>query len=219
MTKCYNNSDTFIKNYRLSVYQMRKIAVFLLLAATFSSCSTSKKLVTTNFETLKTDLEPVNLTSSSAFSMVGNTFDLSTIDLSPIEEFPTALTTQANRIIDYAFMFDGVRYKRGGTTKEGMDCSGFVVTTFDSENISLPRVSRDIARTGSSIDLTEVTTGDLLFFATRRNSKTISHVGIVTTVKEGFVEFIHASTSSGVIVSNLAEKYWNSAFILARRVI
>lgn len=198
---------------------MKKIALLLLLAATFSSCSTSKKLVTTNFEALKTDLEPIKLTSNSTVSIAPNAFDLTSIELSPIVEIQRAIAPQANRIIDYAFMFDGVRYKRGGTTKEGMDCSGLVVTTFDSENIALPRVSRDIARTGSSIDLKEVTTGDLLFFATRRNSKTISHVGIVTTVREGFVEFIHASTSSGVIVSNMAEKYWHSAFIQARRVI
>lgn len=150
--------------------------------------------------------------------------ELTPVSLTPLSmtiksEIPKPAEKKAYRIIDYAFAFDGVRYKRGGTTKEGMDCSGLVVTTFDSVNISLPRTSRDMALTGNLIDLSEVTTGDLLFFATRRNSKVISHVGIVTNARDGFVEFIHASTRNGVIVSSLDEKYWQFSFVQARRII
>ena len=213
---------------------MNKIAILLLLVITLSSCKSSQKIVTYESKTTVNDSNSIKTSSKSATPIDSKTIDLATVNLTPIDlstiellntdlttlaEIPKPIETQANRLIDYAFAFDGVRYKRGGTTLEGMDCSGLVVTTFDSENISLPRVSRDIALTGNSIDLTQVIKGDLLFFATRRNSRTISHVGIVTAAKEGFVEFIHASTSSGVIVSNMAEKYWNHAFIKARRVI
>ncbi|MGC1631798.1 MAG: C40 family peptidase [Gelidibacter sp.] len=203
---------------------MKKIALLLLLLITFSSCNSSKTFVTTNSKNTKTESYPIKLTANPTLSIETSIVDLTPVELAPIDltiinEIPKAIETRANRIVEYAFAFDGVRYKRGGTTKEGMDCSGLVVTTFDSENISLPRVSREIARTGNSIELNQVSKGDLLFFATRKNSRTISHVGIVTTVKDGLVEFIHASTSSGVIVSNLAEKYWNYAFIQARRVI
>jgi len=163
-------------------------------------------------------------TSNPIVSIETHSYELTSADLTPIglnikSELPKIIDTKANRIVNYAFAFDGVKYKRGGTTKDGMDCSGLVVTTFDSENISLPRVSRDMALMGKLIELQEVSKGDLLFFATRKNSKTISHVGIVTTARDGYVEFIHASTKNGVIVSNLAEKYWYFTFVQARRVI
>lgn len=122
-------------------------------------------------------------------------------------------------IIDYAMKFEGVRYKYGGTDKKGMDCSGLVTTAFNSEGISLPRSSSDMALSGDWIDLKEVQRGDLLFFATNGKSRKISHVALVTHVNEGQVEFIHASTSAGVIVSSLAERYWYFAFVQARRIL
>ncbi len=203
---------------------MKNSALFLILLITFSSCNSSKTIVATQSKISKTQSHPIKLALNPTLSTETGIMDLIAMDIAPIDlniitDIPRVIETQANRLVDYAFAFDGVRYKRGGTTSEGMDCSGLVVTTFDSENIFLPRVSRDIALTGNSIDIKQVSKGDLLFFATRRNSRIISHVGIVTTAKDGFVEFIHASTSAGVIVSNMAEKYWNVAFIQARRVI
>ena len=203
---------------------MKNSALFLILLITFSSCNSSKTIVSTKTKISKTQSHPIKLALNPTLSTETGIMDLIAMDIAPIDlniitDIPRVIETQANRLVDYAFAFDGVRYKRGGTTSEGMDCSGLVVTTFDSENIFLPRVSRDIALTGNSIDIKQVSKGDLLFFATRRNSRIISHVGIVTTAKDGFVEFIHASTSAGVIVSNMAEKYWNVAFIQARRVI
>ena len=100
-----------------------------------------------------------------------------------------------------------------------MDCSGLVVTSFKKEQINLPRTARDLAKTGNWIDLKEVRVGDLLFFATKKNSRTVNHVGIVTASRVGHVEFIHASTSNGVIISNLAERYWYFAFVQARRIL
>jgi cell wall-associated NlpC family hydrolase len=125
----------------------------------------------------------------------------------------------AEDIIDYAMKFEGVRYKYGGTDKKGMDCSGLVTTVFNKEGITLPRSSADIALTGDWVDVKEVQKGDLLFFATNGKSRKISHVALVTHVNEGQVEFIHASTSAGVIVSSLAERYWYFAFVQARRVL
>lgn len=126
---------------------------------------------------------------------------------------------QAENIIDYAMKFEGVRYKYGGVDKKGIDCSGLVNSAFGSEGIELPRSSGDIALTGDWIDVKEVQKGDLLFFATNGKSRKISHVALVTQVNEGQVEFIHASTSAGVIVSSLAERYWYFAFVQARRVL
>ncbi len=173
---------------------MKKIALLLLLVITFSSCKSSKRVVTTKSKTAKIDSRS-NRSASTSYN------------------------PQADKIVDYALKFDGVRYKYGGTTKKGMDCSGLVVTSFDSENIPLPRSTGGLSSTGDWIDLKKVTKGDLLFFATSKNSRNVNHVGIVTEARDGFVEFIHASTSKGVMISNMAEKYWYFAFVQARRVI
>ena len=103
--------------------------------------------------------------------------------------------------------------------KEGWIVQDLVTTAFSSENIALPRSSSEIALSGDWVDLKEVEKGDLLFFATSGKSRKITHVALVTYVREGQVEFIHASTSAGVIVSSLAEKYWYFAFVQARRVL
>ncbi len=121
-------------------------------------------------------------------------------------------------IISYAKTFSGTRYKYGGTTKKGMDCSGLVYTSFKKENIILPRTSRSMATQGKPISLKKVNVGDLLFFKTNKRKNVISHVGLVVETK-GSIKFIHASTSKGVIVSSLNESYWNKAFALARRVL
>lgn len=125
----------------------------------------------------------------------------------------------ASNIVDYAQQFEGVRYKYGGTTKKGMDCSGLIHTTYKSENVLLPRTTKDLSVYGDWIDLKEVKKGDLLFFATKKNSRKVNHVGIVTNVANDDVAFIHASTSKGVMTSKLKERYWYFAFVQARRVL
>ena len=100
-----------------------------------------------------------------------------------------------------------------------MDCSGLIYTSFKEHNISLPRSTSGLRSYGDWVDLKEVNVGDLVFFATSKNSRDVNHVGIVTDVRPGNVEFIHASTSRGVMISSLAEKYWYFAFVQARRVL
>lgn len=121
-------------------------------------------------------------------------------------------------IIDFAKTFEGTRYKYGGTTKSGMDCSGLVITAFKKENIDLPRRSRDMATRGKSISLKNIEKGDLVFFKTS-SKNVISHVGLVVNTERGHVRFIHSTTSAGVIISSLDEAYWKKAFVEIRRVI
>jgi cell wall-associated NlpC family hydrolase len=121
-------------------------------------------------------------------------------------------------IVNYAKTFGGTRYKYGGTTKKGMDCSGLVYTSFKKEHIILPRTSKTMATQGKAISLKKVTVGDLLFFKTNKRKNVISHVGLVVETK-GVIKFIHASTSRGVIISSLDENYWNTCFAGARRVL
>lgn len=127
--------------------------------------------------------------------------------------------TKTERIIKQAQSFTGTRYKFGGTTSTGMDCSGLIYTAFQKENIVLPRVSREMAKRGKPVKKRDIQEGDLLFFKTNKSSNRINHVGLVTQVKNGEVYFIHATTSKGVLTSNLNENYWSSAFASTRRVL
>lgn len=122
-------------------------------------------------------------------------------------------------ITSFAKDFEGTRYKYGGTSREGMDCSGLVYTSFLQEDIPLPRTSRDMSLQGERLSLVEVNIGDLLFFETDKNKKVINHVGLVVEIQPGHIFFIHSTTSRGVIISSLAEDYWLEHFIMARRVI
>lgn len=176
---------------------MNRFYFFILLIFSLTACKTKKMVVTKKSNSSKTVKAPKTSNSTS------------TVDYS----------TAAKNIVTNAKKFDGVRYKYGGTTKKGMDCSGLVFTSFKQENISLPRTTSDLSKTGNWIDLKQVKKGDLLFFATKKNSRTVNHVGIVTNSRVGNVEFIHASTSKGVMVSNLAERYWYFAFVQARRIL
>lgn len=126
----------------------------------------------------------------------------------------------AQQIVNNAMEFEGVRYRGGGTTKDGMDCSGMVYATFNIFDISLPRSSHEMAKAGKEIKLDEVRKGDLLFFDNNPRRSRINHVGIVIEVtEEGEVKFLHSSTSSGVMVSSMNEPYHSRTFVQATRVI
>ena len=110
--------------------------------------------------------------------------------------------------------WQGTRYRIGGNSKSGVDCSGFMQITFrDLFGIDLPRMTVDQAKEGTKISKSELRTGDLVFFNTGRgpNGK---HVGVY--VKNG--QFLHASTKGGVMYSDMDSPYWTKTFWQARRL-
>lgn len=127
--------------------------------------------------------------------------------------------SKADKVINTALTFSGVRYKFGGTTRKGMDCSGLLYISFGEHNISLPRTSIHMAEEGKKIKIKDLEKGDLLFFKTKKSTKRVNHVGMVVKVEGDEVKFIHASTSRGVTVSSLREGFWNSAFVKATRIL
>ena len=127
--------------------------------------------------------------------------------------------TVADKIVWTAVSYKGVRYKYGGTTTKGMDCSGLIHTAFKQRNVEIPRTSREMYTKGYDISLRKVQRGDLLFFKTARKRGKVNHVGLVTSIKNGDIRFIHATSSRGVIVTSLNQDYWNKAFIKAKRVL
>jgi len=107
----------------------------------------------------------------------------------------------------------GTPYVLGGASPEGVDCSRLVNIVFDDYfGIDLPTNTKEQLNVGKGIRRAAVRTGDLVFFRTGR--KTL-HVGIA--VNSG--EFLHASTSNGVMISKLGKSYWRNRFLAARRVL
>jgi len=119
---------------------------------------------------------------------------------------------QDNFLLEHIDEWYGTRYRYGGTTKSGIDCSAFVQAIYLSAfAMSLPRTARDQYRGCRIISATEIKTGDLVFFNTTGG---ISHVGIYLQNNK----FIHASTSFGVTISDLFDPYYLRRFLGAGRI-
>lgn len=162
--------------------------------------------------------ESVNEPTTQPVTVVKKEIELDENDYGFVSDFTFDNYTQI-QIVNNAMDFEGVRYRTGGTTKDGMDCSGLVFTTFKIFDISLPRSSYEQAKVGEEIKLSEVKPGDLLFFKTNRRKKTINHVGLVTSVENGEILFIHSTLSLGVTVSSMNEEYYTKSFAQANRVL
>jgi len=108
----------------------------------------------------------------------------------------------------------GVAYKSGGTSEDGMDCSGYTQTVYkNSIGVQLPRTSSEQSQTGASVDLKDLKFGDLIFFNTTGDHA--SHVGIYL----GDDLFAHASVTLGVTISSLQSSYFQKRYESARRIV
>ena len=107
----------------------------------------------------------------------------------------------------------GTRYRMGGTTQRGIDCSAFVQTIMLGVfALQLPRTAREQFDVSSWVPLTNIKEGDLLFFNTIGG---VSHVGLYLHNHK----FVHSSSSGGVMISDLTDSYWSSKLICAGRVL
>lgn len=130
--------------------------------------------------------------------------------------------TPPDSLVAFAREYIGTPYGYGRSTGKRFDCSGFTVYVFDRFGYSLPRSSREQYLVGDEVASGEWRTGDLVFFSGRAGgTRHVGHVGIVVGVADdgrGF-DFIHASTSRGVIVSRSSEPYYASRYVGAKRLL
>lgn len=142
-------------------------------------------------------------------------------ELRPVASDDAVIT--AKDMLDLARTFIGTRYRRGGITPKGFDCSGFTSYMFAQFGYDLKRSSSDQYRyNGTEVDPMQVQPGDLIFF-TGRNSKSgrVGHVGIVIDGDPvtGEITFIHSACSSGISIDTTTAPYYSKRFIGVKRII
>jgi len=131
---------------------------------------------------------------------------------------PYQMPVLADSILERGMSLIGTRYRFGGTSEAGFDCSGFIGYLFREEaGMTLPRSTREMINLNAPlISRNNLKPGDLLFFSTRGRGR-VSHAGIYL----GDDQFIHSSSSrsGGVRVDSLDDTYWSKTFIEAKRAL
>src|SRR5690606_20447758 len=179
---------------------MKKTLIFtLLLVSTMLAGKAQSSKTTSSNSVPKTETsDPDNLASQFFSQVMG-----------------VAISATSNTKM-YQFIYDwlGTPYRFGGNTKKGIDCSGFAKAMYDKVfNTNILRNSRDIFSMTNPLSKDELKVGDLVFFKIK--SRSITHVGVYL----GDNRFAHASTSKGVVISDLDEPYYKRYFYKGGRII
>ncbi len=185
-----------------------RFGILAICAAMLSACSSAPR-----FTGRSSPIEPSRRPTSTAPTAA---------PVSPptevVEEFPDPHAQDAgergSQVVQRAEEYLGTPYRSGGTTSNGVDCSGLTFAVYKEVGVKLPRSSDDQARVGEAVSRDELAPGDLVFFGSP-SSGNVSHVGIYA----GDGEFIHASTSARLVrFDRLDTKYFRNRFLTARRV-
>lgn len=179
-----------------------RIVPAVAIAVTLTACTNPKSTKNTQY-TAKSDVRMLNGAAGDSLTMASQ---------DEFEELVQSVDTKSKIMNQYA-NWKGVAYRLGGTTKSGIDCSSFVQRTFFEQfGVELPRTTSEQESSGKSVKRNNLKVGDIVLFKTGR---TMKHVGIYI----GDEKFVHASTSSGVIVSEMSNSYWSKRYYASRRII
>lgn len=190
-----------IQNRNFPVFFISKYVLYLSIILLAVSCK-SKTDWRDNYKRIK-----VEKSTTTSKKKVVNT----PANLTEISKLLNVNESQLKNKSLYHFIVDwyGTPYKFGGNNQNGIDCSGFTNILFNEiYNIQLPRISRDIAEKVKRKYTKDLKEGDLVFFSFG-NSGVVNHVGVYLHNNH----FVHASTSRGVIISNLSEPYYGDFLV------
>lgn len=220
---------------------MKHLLIYSFVLVLLASCSTVKssfqpKAVTAvqpkQSEFIEgIEVKPENTPAVTKGSVSGNNSNTSfqtkniakyssTLELYTFTQFKYAIkmdvpveTLQNVNLYNTIDQWLGTRYRLGGTTQRGIDCSAFVQTVMLGVfALQLPRTAREQFDLSKWVPMTNIKEGDLLFFNTIGG---VSHVGVYLQNHR----FVHASSSGGVMISDLNDSYWSSKLICAGRVV
>ncbi len=190
---------------------IKNLCYLVVLSALLMSCKTQSNVVSESSPSKSNkEVNKRELVEKEDYPAKDPKVETSTTN-SHANELPLLIVESARENI-------GVRYKTSGTTKEGMDCSGLVWSTFRKFNLNIPRTSELMSKEGEYIVSRDAKPGDLIFFRTGNTSR-INHVGIVVeTTRDYEIKFVHSSSSRGVIESSTSQSYWKRTFAEVRRI-
>ena len=213
---------------------LQRLILMLFLGLLFAQCKSKSPIITSKDEAIKKGNYRTGYAKSDAkkehteklkVDKNSHKADFETVQIEQKESKKFDKNAYKNvsktieSILETAFSYEGTKYRAGGTTSKGMDCSGLVYTSFLTNDITLPRSSFDMAKVGEKLKEKEYQVGDLIFFVTGRANR-ISHVGIITEIRDdNEIIFIHSSTQRGVILSSTKEPYYQKTFAQVNRVL
>ncbi len=122
-------------------------------------------------------------------------------------------------VVSEARKYIGTPYRYGGVGSGGIDCSGLICNSLSVIDVNMPRVSKDQSKVGSSKNWNSIRPGDLVFFKFKEKGNKWYHAGLISSVENGQIKFIHSSSSRGVIESDLNQEYYRENVKKFRRVI
>ena len=137
-----------------------------------------------------------------------------------LKALPQKNNAQVDQMITFAKKFLGTPYHYSGTTPSGFDCSGFIAYIFGNFGVDLVHSSYGMAQLGKTFKLNDIKPGDLIFFKGRNVKSTqVGHVAMVVEVTPDAINFIHSSSSRGVVIDNFkTSKYYIPRYITAKRL-
>ena len=124
-----------------------------------------------------------------------------------------------HNIVTEAKKYVGVKYRYGGKTPTGFDCSGFVTYVMEKNGVPVSGPSYSQENLGAKISSKQAQPGDLIFFRKTRTGK-VYHVAMVYGNDNGSLTVIHATSSRGVVLERLSDNsYWRTKYVTLRNVI
>ncbi|HKK24642.1 MAG TPA: NlpC/P60 family protein [Gracilimonas sp.] len=181
-------------------YKISSILLISTLLITLAACGTVKRgsyLYEKDPDTAESATDPATLEPMMS-----------------VDSEPSDMIRERQEILKLAYNdWKGIPYLLGGSGFNGIDCSAFMQVVYeDYFSVILPRTTLEQLEFGNPVPRNSITPGDMVFFKTGRRTY---HVGIMINT----TDFLHASTSEGVTISELSQPYWDSTFLAFRRVL